>query len=272
MVGVGFLLGSCVIRPFLPEDGGHGNSEVCTDLVTHNTSLARDTSITSPGMEHSGQQGQANLVYPFSIAAGCHLLSATVFIILALTGVKMPVYEAEKDKTVQEKKEKKENKQSLSPVQVTLLYTLGFIFFAASTMVEGFFSSQIFTIGHCGPHALPPRKSNLLHTAHFFSFFVGRFSGILASNRIPPFIMILISLTGCVFSTFLLAIAGAKVIPLLFLGTGAVGFFVSIQFASGISWLAEHVDLTGQGASVVFLGAYFGWATSPALSGQVGAI
>ena len=26
---------------------------------------------------------------------------------------------------------------------------------------------------------------------------------------------------------------------------------------------------TGQGASVVFLGAYFGWATSPALAGQV---
>ena len=67
----------------------------------------------------------------------------------------MPSYETEKDKTVQEKKE---NKQSLSPLQVTLLYTLGFIFFAASTMVEGFFSSQIFTIGHCGPHALPPRK------------------------------------------------------------------------------------------------------------------
>ena len=73
--------------------------------------------------------------------------------------------------------------------------------------------------------------------------------------------MILISLTGCVLSTFLLAISGAKVginhqvyffmspiiqvIPLLFLGTGAVGFFDSIQFASGISWLAEHVDLTG---------------------------
>ena len=36
-----------------------------------------------------------------------------------------------------------------------------------------------------------------------------------------------------------------QVIPLLFLGTGAVGFFISIQFASGISWLAEHVDLTG---------------------------
>ena len=67
----------------------------------------------------------------------------------------MPVYDAEMDKTVQEKKD---HKQSLSPVQVTLLSALGFIFFAASTMVEGFFSSQIFTIGHCGLHALPPKK------------------------------------------------------------------------------------------------------------------
>ena len=67
----------------------------------------------------------------------------------------MPVYGVEKDKIVQDKKD---HKQSLSPVQVILLYTLGFIFFAASTMVEGFFSSQIFTIGHCGPHALPPKK------------------------------------------------------------------------------------------------------------------
>ena len=71
----------------------------------------------------------------------------------------MPVYGVEKDKIVQDKKD---HKQSLSPVQVTLLYTLGFIFFAASTMVEGFFSSQIFTIGHCGPHALPPKKVKII--------------------------------------------------------------------------------------------------------------
>ena len=78
MVGVGFLLGSFVIRPFLPE--GHGSSEVCTDLVTHNTSLVMEEGNVTMG--HSGEQGLANLVYPFSIAAGCHLLSATAFIIL----------------------------------------------------------------------------------------------------------------------------------------------------------------------------------------------
>ena len=94
MVAVGFLLGSFVIRPFLPEDeGGHGSSEVCSDLVTSNTSLAMDrvsldtieemrANVT---MEHSGEQALANLVYPFSIVAGYHLLSASAFIIFGET-------------------------------------------------------------------------------------------------------------------------------------------------------------------------------------------
>ena len=34
----------------------------------------------------------------------------------------------------------------------------------------------------------------------------------------------------------------------------AVGFFISIQFASGISWLAAAgLDVTGLGSSVVFM-------------------
>ena len=95
MVAVGFLLGSFVIRPFLPEDeGGHGSSEVCSDLVTSNTSLAMnmvslDTMEEEMGanvtMEHSGEQALANLVYPFSIVAGYHLLSASAFIIFGET-------------------------------------------------------------------------------------------------------------------------------------------------------------------------------------------
>ena len=48
-----------------------------------------------------------------------------------------------------------------------------------------------------------------------------------------------------------------------------MGLFVSVQFASGISWLSEYLDLTGRGASVVFLGGYFGWLTAPPLAGLV---
>ena len=37
----------------------------------------------------------------------------------------------------------------------------------------------------------------------------------------------------------------------------AVGFFISIQFASGISWLAAAgLDVTGLGSSVVFMVSY----------------
>ena len=77
-----------------------------------------------------------------------------LFFIEALAGVKMPVYEAEEEKTV---KDKKENKKSLSTSRVTLMFMLGFVYFASSTGIEGFFSSQIFTFGLCGPHALPPK-------------------------------------------------------------------------------------------------------------------
>ena len=108
-----------------------------------------------------------------------------------------------------------------------------------------------------------------MHTVHFISFLVGRFCGVFLSNRLRPLVLILCSLLCCVVSSLLLSLVADKVTPLLFLGTGAVGLFISIQFASGISWLAEHLDLTGRGASVVFLGGYFGWLTAPPLAGQV---
>ena len=40
-------------------------------------------------------------------------------------------------------------------------------------------------------------------------------------------------------------------------------------FISGYSWLAEHIDLTGRGSSVVFLGANCGWLVFPPLAGTV---
>jgi fucose permease len=81
--------------------------------------------------------------------------------------------------------------------------------------------------------------------------------------------MILTSLLCCNLSSVLLVVMADTNEDLLFLGTGAVGFFVSLQFASGYSWLAEQVDLTGRGSSVVFLGANFGWLVFPPLAGLV---
>lgn len=85
MVGLGFMLGSIVIRPFLPElgAGGHGTSEVCSDLVTSEASLVtgEEGNVSSSVME-TGEHSLPNLVHPFSIVGGCHFLSAAAFIIL----------------------------------------------------------------------------------------------------------------------------------------------------------------------------------------------
>ena len=64
----------------------------------------------------------------------------------------MPVYGAEETA-----KDNNEIKKSFSPARVALMFSLGFVYFASSTGLEGFFSSQIFTFGLCGPHSLPPK-------------------------------------------------------------------------------------------------------------------
>ena len=56
---------------------------------------------------------------------------------------------------------------------------------------------------------------------------------------------------------------GSWSVPGLFAGVGITGFFLSFQFASGFSWLAENMDMTGKNSSIVFLGASVGFLVSP---------
>merc|ERR1712029_1162148 len=133
------------------------------------------------------------------------------------------------------------------------ILVLAFFYFAFSCGIEGFFQSQTFTFGICGPHRLDPKKAAVLTTVYFACFLVGRFSGVPLSSRLKPRTLLLMSIICVMFSGFILSITAAKSVILLYCGTGAVGFFVSLQFASGYSWLSEQVDLTGKGSSVVFL-------------------
>ena len=66
------------------------------------------------------------------------------------------------------------------------------------------------------------------------------------SSSLPPRTLILTSLIMSVLTALLLATTAQRYLELLYLGTGATGYFVSLQFASGYSWLAEQVDLTGR--------------------------
>ena len=77
----------------------------------------------------------------------------------------MPVWgESSQDKEKQDKCEKKEEKKSLD-TRTAVLFLLAFFFFASSTGMEGFFQSQIFTFGICGPHRLVPKTVRIAPAA-----------------------------------------------------------------------------------------------------------
>jgi len=209
-----------------------------------------------------------NLAWPFLIISLVHLLTGLGYCCIIAGGVSMPrFYEAvSTDDTKLDGTEGDQKKRTSHP---RIIFLLSFFYFSFSCGLEGFFQSQTFTFGICGPHQMIPGKAAALTTVYFASFLAGRFSGVFLSTKLKPRTMIFTSLLCCNLSSVLLVLMADKNQDLLFLGTGAVGFFVSLQFASGYSWLAEQVDLTGRGSSVVFLGANFGWLVFPPLAGLV---
>jgi len=267
-VGMGFVLGSLIVRPFLPDT--EDSSAVCDKEEALSFSNVTQDAV---GVDHVVQVENLPstkipvLAWPFLIITLVHLMTAVGYCSLIAGGLPMPrFYE-----TVSQEETKLEcgraSKQGTKHSKLTLL--LAFFYFSFSCGLEGFFQSQTFTFGICGPHQMVPGKAAALTTVYFACFLAGRFSGVILSTKLKPRTLIVTSLLCCILSAILLVFMAETSQDLLFLGTGAVGFFVSLQFASGYSWLAEHVDLTGRGSSVVFLGANFGWLVFPPLAGMV---
>ena len=82
MVGLGFMLGSLVVRPFLPEKEEGGDTEgICSNIVSGHNITTSDFAINET-LHESQHQTLPDLVYPFNIVSGIHFLSGAAFIIL----------------------------------------------------------------------------------------------------------------------------------------------------------------------------------------------
>ena len=148
-----------------------------------------------------------------------------------------------------------------------MVMVLAFFLYVLSCGMEALFQSQCFTVGHCGPLKMIPRSASGLQTIYFVFFMAGRFSGVIISKYLHPRIIILVSIGFCLAGIILILSVGSWSVPGLFAGVGITGFFLSFQFASGFSWLAENMDMTGKNSSIVFLGASAGFLVSPPLAG-----
>ena len=163
MVGLGFMLGSLVVRPFLPEEEEGDTGRVCSNIVS---SIINN--VTTAEIAANETQSLPDLTYPFNIVSGIHFLSGAAFVflgrfpfmklntfklLLVMSGIKMPVYEKE-NSNLREKTGKRNRSSSI-------MFILAFFYFACSTGLEGFFQSQIFTFGMCGPHHLHPKNVSM---------------------------------------------------------------------------------------------------------------
>ena len=76
MVGLGFMMGSLIVRPFLPEE----NKE--TGTVCHKSVVNESASLPSNSSRDS-QEELPNLIWPFGIVSIIHLVCATAFLCLS---------------------------------------------------------------------------------------------------------------------------------------------------------------------------------------------
>ena len=197
MVALGFVLGSLLIRPFLPDTGDTGDTgEVCGHYLdtanTSNTSLTTNTSNTMDTVMEAGQL--PDLVSPFTIIFLIHAISAAAYLSLSKAigigfriieffatlsyftnhhllfpvccGFTMPTYqtvsqeEVDGDSSSATSSSIQSNKHS--SYKSKLIYILAFFYFTFSCGMESFFQSQTFTFGICGPHQLKPKEVRLL--------------------------------------------------------------------------------------------------------------
>jgi len=264
MVALGFMLGSLLVTPFLPGDQKADHGKVCNIAANNDTGAVSGGNYT---LDLAEADKLPNLIWPFTIIAAINVFCALSYLCLVIFGIPMPIYTAISQE--EPLKGASTNHENIRKQNSRIIYFLSFFYFAFSCGMEGFFQSQTFTFGICGPHLLSPKEAAVLTTVYFSFFLLGRFSGIFVSSRVKPQWIIVASLISCVVFSLILVSSAHQIIEILYLATGAIGFSLSLQFPSGYSWLSEQVDLTGRGSSVVFLGANFGWLVFPPIAGMV---
>jgi hypothetical protein len=80
------------------------------------------------------------------------------FLITAISKCPLPEYKEKEEKTDAEQCNKTDKKEKNILKHPYILLFLSFLFFTISSGTEGFFISQSYTFGICGPHKMMPAK------------------------------------------------------------------------------------------------------------------
>jgi len=284
-VGVGFVLGSILVQPFLPESNS-GDASVCPGTDAGNGTDSKTGALEAlpkmAGLPSIYWPFIAIGVWHFVTAAGLLLLLVASYkssrevgredekscggkLLLGCSGLKMPSFYGD---TAADKESGDEGgvKELLGWGPLLLLV---YIYYVMSCGLEGFFQSNTYTYALCGPLKMPPGDANLLNILYYAAFVSGRLSGIFISRLVNPTKIIISSISGCIVGSLLLTVLAPFYSAALYVGVIIMGFAISFQFASGISWTANLFNVTGTASFIFFFGAFTGFLSFPPIAGAI---
>ena len=269
LIGAGFFAATFLVRPFLPESNEGQN--VCPGTTEHNNfskilehnTTANATVAPSEVVNVGTIAGISKIAWPFLIVGLWCVVFSIGFAILACLPYKMPRFYEEDEEGI--KVEKKEGHTDVKYWKVLLF--LVFLYYFVSCGIERIYQPMAYTFGICGPLKLSPGAAVLIDSSYNGGFMAGRIVSTFVAKLIKPRNMIIMSLVTCVGASIVLSIFATSSVIALYIGTCALGFFVSWQFGAGYSWLAKKMDITGRISSIFFIGCGVGSLATPPVSG-----
>lgn len=278
VIGIGFLAATFLVKPFLPEEKSQSESteSVCgvePASITLNASSIDSSPPFTPTVGVSDETkdiiatnetllGVDKIAWPYIISGVWCAVFSLGYAFLAISSFRMPCYYEE---SLEDNFESGTNRIKLWKP----LLAITFFYYFFSCGIERIYQPMAYTYGLCGPLKLSPSEAVVTDQSYNGGFMAGRIASIFVSKVIRPRNMIFMSLITCVASAVALVAVGGASKYGLYAGTGFLGFFVSWQYGSCYSWVAQKGDISGRPASIFFIGCGAGSLVFPPLSGFV---
>lgn len=261
-ISVGFLLGTFLVQPFLPDTSSAGQREVCSGKhsSTEGRNVTDDTEAVPLIPEMAGMQ---SIAWPFVISGVWISFVSVGFFLLAHSGLTMPRYYDENTNT----RHKEVAGAKLSAIRKKVFLAFVIMYFALSGGIIRLFQSMATTFALCGPLELNSHRAALTDSFYSFGMSAGRLASVYMAMQWSPPIMTAACMAACSLAMWVLVGLAPLYHIGLYVGVAIMGFFVSWQFGSGFSWTSSHMNITGRVSSIFFIGLGVGSLSSPPLAG-----
>ncbi len=207
---------------------------------------------------------------PFLITGGWTAVVSVIYYILGCLPFKMPRHY--EDQGGDQYEEVPSSEDALSGPRIKhWKFVVGCVavYYTLSCGIERIYQPMAYTYGLCGPLALSPSEAVVTDSSYNGGFMTGRLVSIFMARLVRPRNMIAASCSACVLVAAALCALAAVDRYFLYCLTFLLGFFVSWQFGSCYSWVAQKMDITGRLSPVFFVGCGIGGCIFPPLTGFV---